>query len=102
MRVNGAVVATTTNDQGTGNYGNYPLFMGRQNNSSLPFNGRIYSLIIRGAATTTPLIASTEQWINQKMRGNLLPVDYNFLTTAGGDQLTTADGDPLYTSPIYP
>ena len=102
VALNGGAASSTTASQGTGNFGNYPLFIGRRNNSGLPFNGRIYSLIIRGAATTTPLIASTEQWVNQKMRGNLLPVDFNFLTTAGGDQLTTADGDPLYTSPIYP
>jgi hypothetical protein len=52
----------------TGNFGNYPLFIGRRNNTSGPLNGRIYSLIIRGAATTTPLIASTEQWVAGKMR----------------------------------
>lgn len=68
IRVNGAQADTDTGDQGTGNYGNYPLFIGRRNNTSDPLNGRIYSLIIRGAATTTPLIASTEQWVAGKMR----------------------------------
>ena len=31
--------------QGTGNYGNYPLYIGRRGGISLPFNGHIYSLI---------------------------------------------------------
>jgi hypothetical protein len=68
MRISGVQTAQSSQSQGTGNYGNYPLFIGRRNNTSFPFNGRIYSLIIRGAATTTPLIASTEQWVAGKMR----------------------------------
>lgn len=39
-------------DKGAGNFGNYPLFIARRNNTGLPFNGRIYSLTVRG--TTTP------------------------------------------------
>jgi hypothetical protein len=69
IRRNGALAGSSANTTfGGGNFGNHPLFIGRRNNSSLPFNGRIYSLIIRGAATTTPLIASTEQWVAEKMR----------------------------------
>ena len=68
IRVNGAQADTDTGDQGSGNYANAAVFIGRTNNTSAPLNGRIYSLIIRGAATTTPLIASTEQWVAGKMR----------------------------------
>lgn len=39
-------------DQGTGNYGNYPLYIGRRAGTTLPFNGHIYSLIGVGRLTT--------------------------------------------------
>ena len=39
-------------DQGTGNYGNYPLYIGRRGGTSLPFNGHLYSLIGVGRLTT--------------------------------------------------
>ena len=32
-------------DKGTGNFGNYPLYIGRRGNTTFPFNGHIYSLI---------------------------------------------------------
>ena len=32
-------------DQGTGNYGNYPMYIGRRSEGVLPFNGHIYGLI---------------------------------------------------------
>jgi hypothetical protein len=66
LRVNASVIATTTNDQGSGNYGNYPVFIGSQNITSLRFNGRIYSLIIRGAASSAAEIAATEAYINAR------------------------------------
>jgi len=66
-RVNGVATSVAT-DQGTGNYGNYPLYIGRRNNASLPFNGRIYQLIVRGAASNAGQIAATEAWCNSKTR----------------------------------
>lgn len=66
LRVNGAQVAQSTADQGTGNYGNYPLFVGSRAGTSLPFNGHLYSLIIRGAASTTAQIVSAETYVNSK------------------------------------
>ncbi|HSG60853.1 MAG TPA: hypothetical protein VLA24_05390, partial [Pseudomonadales bacterium] len=47
-RVNGVSTEVTLN-QGTGNYGNHKLFFGRRNGTILPFNGREYMTIIRGA-----------------------------------------------------
>lgn len=46
------VLASSTGDQGTGNYGNHPLFIGRRAGTSLPFNGHLYSLIGIGRLTT--------------------------------------------------
>lgn len=45
IRVNGGSYAVNVADQGTGNYGNYPLYIGRRGGTFLPFNGHIYGLI---------------------------------------------------------
>jgi hypothetical protein len=66
LRLNSTQVASSASDQGPGNFGNYPLYIGRRGGSSLPFNGRIYSLIVRGAASTATEITNTETWVNGK------------------------------------
>jgi len=66
IRINGLQNAQSTDDQGTGNYGNYPLYIGRRGGTTLPYNGRLYSLIVRGAQSTDAQIASTEAWVNGK------------------------------------
>lgn len=43
---------SSSTDQGTGNYGNYPLYIGRREGSSLPFSGHLYSLIGIGKLTS--------------------------------------------------
>jgi len=70
QRVNGAASgAVGAADTGSGNFGTYPLFIGRRNNASLPFNGRIYELIVRGAASSVTEIADTELWVNARTGG---------------------------------
>lgn len=66
LRLNGASIASSTASTGTGNYGNYPLFIGRRNNTGFPFNGQLYSLIIVGKAVTAGELSSTETYVNQK------------------------------------
>jgi hypothetical protein len=67
LRVNGSQVATSATDQGTGNYLAYPLYIGRRGGTTLPYNGRIYSMITRfGSNLTTGQITSTESWVNSK------------------------------------
>ena len=66
LRVNGAQVASASTDQGTGNYDKYVLYIGRRGGTSSPLNGRIYQLIVRGAASSTAQIASTETYVNSK------------------------------------
>jgi len=61
LRINGALVGSTSGDSGSGNFGNYALFIGRRNNTDTPFAGIIYTLIIRGAATPTSTIADFEK-----------------------------------------
>jgi hypothetical protein len=63
LRLNGADIQSLTNDQGTGNYGTYPLYIGRRNNATFPYNGRMYGLIVRGAATSSAQVTSTERWM---------------------------------------
>ena len=70
QRVNGAASgAVGAADTGSGNFGTYPLFIGRRNNASLPFNGRLFSLIVRGAASSVTEIADTELWVNARTGG---------------------------------
>jgi hypothetical protein len=61
LRLNGVDNSVAT-DQGSGNYGNYPLYVGRRNNASLPFSGRLYGLIIRGVQTTDSKIREFEKY----------------------------------------
>lgn len=68
MRSNTNLVASSATDQGSGNYGNYPLYIGRRGGSSLPFNGRLYSLIVRGAQSTAAEITNTERYVNSKTK----------------------------------
>ena len=51
-RINGVVSASNTFSQGTGNYGNYPLYIGRRGGVVYPFNGHIYGLIGIGKLTS--------------------------------------------------
>ena len=65
LRVNGTQVASSTEDQGTGNYLAYPLYIGRRGGTTLPFNGHIYGLIVRfGSNLPTATIEKTEKYIN--------------------------------------
>jgi len=68
LRVNGSQVAQSGSDQGAGAYGNYPLYIGRRGGTSLSFNGRLYGLLIRGAATPDATITKVERYLNQKAR----------------------------------
>ena len=69
IRVNGVQVAQTTTDQGTGNYGNYPLYIGRRGGISLPFAGRDYGILITGKLANATAIATTEMWLANKTAG---------------------------------
>jgi hypothetical protein len=66
VRSNGAQVYSDTTSVGTGNFGNYPLFIGARNNASFFFNGWLTSLIVRGAQSTQGQIEATESWVAGK------------------------------------
>jgi hypothetical protein len=69
---NGVLVEASTADQGTGNYLAYPLYIGRRAGATLPYNGRIYSLILRfGANLSASTILQTETWVGDKTGINI-------------------------------
>lgn len=69
IRVNGTQATSSASDQGSGNYGNHSLFIGRRNNTNLPFAGRDYGIIIVGKAVSAGDLASTEAWLADKTPG---------------------------------
>jgi hypothetical protein len=69
QRVNGAVPTSISYlgaNAGTGNFGNYPLFIGARNNASNFFNGWMYSLTVRGAQSSASEISAMESWVAGK------------------------------------
>ena len=60
--VNDTLEATASGDQGTGNFGNYALAVGARSNATLPFNGRVGPVIVRGGTITDAQAASTRRW----------------------------------------
>lgn len=68
IRRNRTAGTSATGDKGTGNFGNYPLYIGSRAGSSVRYNGRLYSLIVRGATSNTGYITDTEGWINGRTR----------------------------------
>ena len=67
FRVDGVQRARTTSSQGTGNYIASPLYIGRRGGTTLPFNGRIYSLIVRfGPNLDAQRIRQVERYVAEK------------------------------------
>jgi hypothetical protein len=69
LRENGIQTGSDSLDQGTGNYGNYPLYIGSRAGTSLRFNGHIYSLIVRGKLTEGNTLTATEKYVASKTAG---------------------------------
>jgi hypothetical protein len=65
-RLNGVQVGQSSADQGTGTFGNYPLYIGARNNASLFFSGHLYSLIVRGAQSNSIFTTAPEAWVAGK------------------------------------
>ena len=67
LKVNNTLGEPSDSSQGTGNYGNYPLYIGRRGGASLPFNGHVYSLIGIGRLTTDNETAAIEKEIAKRL-----------------------------------
>jgi hypothetical protein len=68
LRVNAIQATISTADQGTGNFGNYPLYLFRRGGATLPFNGRFYGLTIVNKLLSTTELAQLETYTNSKTR----------------------------------
>jgi hypothetical protein len=66
-RINGVPFANVSGTS-PGNYANLPLYIGRRGGASLPFNGQLNNLVVRGAASSAAQISSTENYIAGKMQ----------------------------------
>jgi len=63
LRVNGVQVATAATDQGSGSFGNHPVFIGRRGGTSLPFNGWIYGLFLINRLLSASDTGMVERWM---------------------------------------
>ena len=68
LRVNGLPLTSATAASGGGNFRSGPLYIGWQVIANRHFNGRLYSLIVRGAQSSLSQIEAAERYIKQKMR----------------------------------
>ena len=68
IRVNGVWGTPSGTDAGGGNFGSYPIYIGRRGGSSSPFNGRLYGVVMCGASTPGATIAKAERYLNQKAK----------------------------------
>lgn len=67
LYVNGTQAGQSTGDQGTGNYGNYPLYLGRRGGSSLPAIMRLYGYVLRfGPNLDAATLAAMNSWMAAK------------------------------------
>lgn len=66
LRRDGAVDASVSSSLGANTFESAVLYAGRRTNSTLPFNGRIYQLIVRGAQTDTATVQQTERFVAGK------------------------------------
>ena len=62
-RVNGVEVITSATDQGTGNFGTYPLFIGRRGGTTLPYNGEWGQIIAVNRQLTASELAQLERFV---------------------------------------
>lgn len=68
QRLNGVQVASSSSNQGTGNYGNYPLYFFRRGGATVPFNGLEYGNVI-SIAPTLGQAAAMETYRNNIVGG---------------------------------
>ena len=68
LRINGVDLVVSAASPSGVNYGNYPLSIGSRAGTQLYFNGRLYSLIVRGAQSSLSQIEATENLIRKTMR----------------------------------
>lgn len=64
LRRNGVQLATATDDQGTGAYGNKIVYIGRRAGTTFPYNGLMFSSVCRGGTLPdATLLGKNEKWV---------------------------------------
>jgi hypothetical protein len=67
LRLDGTQAGTSASDQGLNNYAAGAVYIGRRGGTSNPFNGRLYSLIVRfGPNLDAARIVQIERWVNSR------------------------------------
>lgn len=66
IRINGTQAAQSTADQGTGNYANDIIYIGRRGGTTLPFNGILTFLCVINRTLTAAELAQLEAFANGK------------------------------------
>lgn len=72
IRVNGTPNGAASATAGGGNFASYPLFVGRRNNASSPFNGKVATIDIIGRLVSPDEQYNLERQARQKLTGNTL------------------------------
>ena len=62
--LSGAQITWTGSNAGTGNFGNLPLFIGSRSGLGTPYGGKIYQVVVRGAASNTLQLYQTETFVD--------------------------------------
>jgi hypothetical protein len=69
VQLTGSQITWTPNNTptGTGTFGNHTLFIGSRQGLGTPFGGKIYQIIVRGAASTTTQVYQIESFTDAKL-----------------------------------
>jgi hypothetical protein len=68
VQLTGSQITWTGTDAGTGNFSNLPLYIGSEGaGKTLPFGGKIYQIIVRGALSTTTQVYQIETFTDAKL-----------------------------------
>lgn len=67
VQITGSGITWTGTDAGTGNFGNLPLYIGSGAGLATPYGGKIYQIIVRGAASTTTQVYQIETFTDAKL-----------------------------------
>lgn len=69
VQIPGSQITWTPNNTstGTGTFGNHTLYIGSRNGLGTPYGGKIYQIIVRGAASTTSQIYQIESFTDAKL-----------------------------------
>ena len=68
-QLTGSQITWTPNNTatGVGTFGNLPLFIGARSGGSLPYQGKIYEIIVRGALSNPTQVFQTETFIDYNL-----------------------------------